>query len=97
MAPVSQTGANLASDAQRIFRSLQCVSNSGPSSVGGGGARLAPAAPPLRPRQTGSKHSVPSALAAAHLDLTLPHPGLQARLGECGGPVADRPVRQAEL
>jgi hypothetical protein len=49
VAPASQQGPDGASDSRRIFHSLQCVTNNGAGNVGGGGARLAPAAPPLRP------------------------------------------------
>jgi hypothetical protein len=49
VAPASQQGSDGTSDSQRVFRSLQCVTNNGPGSVGGDGARLAPFAPPLRP------------------------------------------------
>jgi hypothetical protein len=47
-APVVDQGAGGRSDAQRIFGTLQCVTNNSPSNVGGGGTPLAPTAPPLR-------------------------------------------------
>lgn len=39
--------ADLQSDLQRLFRALQVVTDDGPATVGGPGARLAPPAPPL--------------------------------------------------
>jgi hypothetical protein len=50
VAPAGQPGPDGSSDSQHIFRSLQCVTDNGPNSMGGAGSRLAPAAPPLRPR-----------------------------------------------
>jgi hypothetical protein len=50
VAAVGQRGQAGVSDAQRIFGALQCVTNNSAANPGAGGTKLAPPAPPLRPR-----------------------------------------------